>query len=118
MGLDNFWIKDDEVLKLEFDPPLQLCGGLFSAYGNGSFRGKVYADFFYDATGLDLYENHEPETVRQVADALDEIDYKTCSKKTSSGDSLMDYLTEKEFKDIKRMFRAYADAGARLHAWW
>jgi hypothetical protein len=45
MGLDSIWKMPDGVNHPAFEPALDLCGGLFSGFGQGSFRGKVYNEF-------------------------------------------------------------------------
>lgn len=122
MGLDSFWVsaEDDqseqtEPLKIEFDPPLQLCGGLFSENGNGSFRGKVYSDFVEELTGQGLYRDwiYNP-AIREMAVRLQE----------AGGREDIYYLAAKhgvtfdEYRDLTRMFAAYAEAGACLQGWW
>lgn len=108
MGLDSFWVHPDgeDVPHPEFDPPLRLCGGMFSGNGSGSFRGKVYEDLVREVTGHSLYQEViDNETVRAMADDLAVL------QNCSSRDNI-------EQKDIARMFRAYADAGFELKGWW
>ena len=112
MGLDNIWTDADP--EPVFDPELRLCGGMFSAHGQGSFRGKVYADLLYKTLGVDLYKNLDNAEVRRIADLLEGVDEEHWSLEYTedwawSGAAL---------KDFRRMFRAYADAGARLVAWY
>jgi hypothetical protein len=75
MGLDNFASRspDDIVLSEEDlhafqDSHIQLCGGIFSGDGcNGSFRGKVYAEYVLEITGESLCaEWIPPETVKEM----------------------------------------------------
>lgn len=112
MGLDSFWSKDKETVHLEFDPPLNLCGGLFSGNGNGSFRGKVYSELIEWATGESLYQERIPnETVKDMARKLNGIEFQEFLN--------MDYYcSEEQWADLQRMFKAYADAGADLLGWW
>lgn len=105
MGLDSFWVypDGDDVKHPEFDPPLRLCGGMFSGNGSGSFRGKVYDADIRVVTGQSLYrEVIDNETVRLMAERLEMF---------STSES-------PEQKDLARMFRAYADAGFMLKGWW
>jgi len=111
MGLDNFWREsfDSEVcFILEFDPPLNLCGGMFSEHGSGSFRGKVYAEFIEEVSGFSLYNDLNNEEVRKISEKLN--NYKDL--KESDG------IRELVFEDLKRMFSEYARAGAVLIAWY
>jgi len=109
MGLDNFWYQNDAPegtppMGLSFDPPLNLCGGMFSAHGEGSFRGKVYADLIHEVSEIDIYGDLSNEQVKQIADALE-------FQLTLANPNL-------DIHDLARMFRAYADAGAVLVAWY
>lgn len=86
MGLDTYARKDvscecgqgtvkklPEAAAAAFEGAgISLVGGMFSGNGNtGSFRGKVYSQLVEAATGQSLYQEWiEPETVRQMADAI------------------------------------------------
>jgi hypothetical protein len=125
MGLDNAWVlpgKDNGCSKKHpnFDPPLNLVGGMFSGYGRCSFRGKVYSDRIEKITGESLYQQGIPNTtIRKMAAKLREFrateeffhDYHCWQ-----GDTFDRFLSE--INDIRRMFIAYADAGASLAGWW
>ena len=118
MGLDSFWMKktdngDFDVLEMSFEPELKVCGGLFSANGNGSFRGKAYADLIETVTGVSLYQDEiSNETVREMSARMQEAEI--------PGDELLHEWNTmpEEWEDIKRMFKAYSEAGAILHGWW
>jgi len=114
MGLDNIWKKNKDengVIEGEF----KVCGGVFSGHGNDSFRGKVYARFVEDVTGVSLYGDPETfetpnETVKQMADDLEATEWRDSY--------IQNYdIEEQEFKDLVRMFRLHADAGHYLLAW-
>lgn len=114
MGLDNFWQEapedDAKGVSLEFDPPLQLCGGMFSGHGSGSFRGNVYKGFIQDATDAEysLYDVLSPEQVADIATILE-----ACTLDPA------DYLIEEEeVEDLIRMFKAYAEAECYLVPWY
>lgn len=111
MGLDNFWEMPEGKPCLKFDPPLSLCGGMFSDHGEGSFRGKVYNGFVEDMTGYSLYADELSNTaIKEIAAALEKV---------AANDHLEDYgLTEEEVADLVRMFQEYAKAGATLTAWY
>jgi hypothetical protein len=116
MGLDNIWMKSKDehgVIEGEF----KVCGGIFSGNGNDSFRGKVYARFVEDITGISLY-GYTPDTdeisnevVRDMADGLEATEWR---------DSYIENydIEEEEFKDLVRMFRLHAEAGHYLIAWY
>jgi hypothetical protein len=114
MGLDNIWMKNKDehgVIEGEF----KVCGGVFSGHGNDSFRGKVYARFVEEVTGVSLYGDPETfetpnETVKQMADDLEATEWRDSY--------IQNYdIEEQEFKDLVRMFRLHADAGHYLLAW-
>ena len=118
MGLDSIWeIPKKSKHHPTFDPPLSLCGGVFSCYGKYSFRGKVYEEFILSVTGITLYQEEIPNTTIQVmSKKLDEYMLK-------DDDEIMGYtMSDKEridqFQDLKRMFSAYAFFGASLRGWW
>jgi hypothetical protein len=113
MGLDNLWKKNDnEDAMVEGD--FCICGGLCSDNGNSSFRGKVYARFVEDVTGVCLYGDPKTskisnETVKQMATDLEETEWRDSY--------IQNYdIEEQEFKDLARMFRLHADAGHYLVA--
>lgn len=113
MGLDSFWkmpeeTKDNHPKHPEFNPPLQLCGGMLSGSGQSSFRGKVYAGLIHSVTGVDIYqETISNDTIKKMAEKLDKEDF-----------DFIHEFSDEECNDMVRMFRAYADAGATLHGWW
>ena len=137
MGLDSFWLEPEkndkgeyDTMEVETDEPIQLCGGMMSGSGCGSFRGKVYDDIVDGVTGESLYQEMiNNETVRAMADALEAADYDTYYglDKPKTGEPLdniqdvfagSNQISREEFADLQRMFRLYADAGANLHGWW
>ena len=115
MGLDSFWVdpKADKVMELP-EPmeqvfPLQICGGILSAHGSGSFRGKVYNSLIESITGESLYQDRIPnETIKEMAFLLQEAAEK----------GVPDGIEPEEFRDLVIMFQLYADAGAELRGWW
>lgn len=112
MGLDNFWDLPANV-HLEFNPPLALCGGLYSRHGQGSFRGKVYRSFFREELDVDLHEDMTNEEVRAVARLLADVEWRQEFENERYYPSSEDVL-----EDLTRMFDAYGQAGASLHAWY
>lgn len=111
MGLDSYWVKEQKFV-LEFDPPLHLCGGIFSSPEAGSFRGKMYNELIENISGISLYQLRiSNEDVRQIAYALDRAGPEDL-------DGLYYELEERELEDLRRMFRAYADEGAAILGWW
>lgn len=114
MGLDNYWTLP-EGKEVKFDPPLKLVGGLFSGHGEGSFRGKVYNDFFEQVTGFSLYTNLTPEQVDQASIILDSLGDDQIQE---LAEEYLDdwYDPEQHVRDLQRMFYKYACEGASLEA--
>jgi len=116
MGLDNYWMKNKEELGT-IEGEFKICGGMLSGHGNGSFRGKVYAQLVEDITGISLYgytpdiNDISNEVVRDMADGLEATEWR---------DSYIENygIEEQEFKDLVKMFRLHADAGHYLVAWY
>lgn len=104
MGLDSFWEHPTEgTPDPDFDPPLQLCGGMLSGNGQHSFRGKVYNEIVESVTGVSLYQERIPNSVVQQMAA------KLALELTDGSD---------ESADLVRMFLAYGAAGFDLIGWW
>ena len=116
MGLDSYWLlPEDNQIHPKFDPPLQLCGGLFSENGAESFRGKIYSPFFEHEFDLSLYkEEISSEEVKEIAKKLEEF---IENKKNSPG-RWSGLLHNNEIEMLSRMFSTYAALNARLGGWW
>ena len=127
MGLDNFWILPKKQKNdLTFDPPLCLVGGMFSGFGQGSFRGKVYSDIIEAITGEGLYQETIPNrTIKKMAASL--RDFRADEKffeyyhhwqigEGNEAEAYSEFLYE--IDDLRRMFAAYAACGASLSGWW
>lgn len=117
MGLDNFWLmpsKDDP--HPSFDPPLNLCGGMFSENGSRSFRGKVYADFCKEIMSLNLYQDIiSPEEIEEALYYLNSwLAADLCDTATLSNYQ----ITIEEVLDLQRMFSKYSGVGASLESWY
>jgi len=113
MGLDSFWKTDQPV---KFDPPLNLVGGAFSAFGEGSFRGKAYNSLIQRLTGVSLYQHAiDNVTIRKMAAELRDTPYLWAILKRDGTD---EDISAGEYADLQRMFAAYAEAGAVLNGWW
>jgi hypothetical protein len=112
MGLDSIWKMPDEQDHPVFEPNMNLCGGLFSGFGQGSFRGKVYNEFIEYVSGISLYQEEMSNTdVRKVARSLATYD-------SRSKDLVAFEITPAEIDELTRMFTKYGDAGATLVGWW
>ena len=116
MGLDNFWHMPDSKDHPEFDPPLNLCGGMFSEHGLRSFRGKVYAEFCKEIMSLNLYQDIiSPEEIEEALYYLNSwIAADLCDTSTLSNYG----ITHEELLDLQRMFSKYSALGARLESWY
>lgn len=121
MGLDSYWRKPADKEHTQppvFEPELRLCGGMLSGHGAGSFRGKVYSDLVERVTGESLYQEViDNATVCKMADALDKWE-PVPEPASIYGRQVQWAYTIEELRDLKRMFRAYADAGYELGGWW
>ena len=139
MGLDNYWVNgtDEEGRHTTigddgptFDPPLKLCGGILSGNGDGSFRGKVYAQFIEDISGVSLYGDSDTcivskDDCKAVRDALMDIDLTKYPESYPENDESPDPRykgwqtpTQAEIKDLARMFNGFVGAGFYLVAWY
>jgi len=123
MGLDSMWVVPVINAKNEdpdFDPPLRLVGGVFSEHGRGSFRGKVYSDIIENITGVNLYQGTIPSpTIREMSEKLEAFELTEEFYEDNRiwvGQTFEEY--SEQINDLKRMFAAYAKAGASLHGWW
>jgi hypothetical protein len=120
MGLDSIWIlpgedkgndRSDELPY--FDPELHLVTGILFDTPR-SFRGKTYSELIELITGVSLYQEEITNAkVKQMATALEEHVLKEADREFLYLDD-----KEQEYTDLKRMFRAFADAGASLNGWW
>ena len=111
MGLDSMWTPpkgSEQLHPAVFEPRLRLCIGLFA--DGPSFRGKVYADFFRDMIGVDLYEDLDNKIVRWTAGQLE--GYLQHNPGEQCG------VTVAEATDLARMFRVYGNMGCSLTAWY
>jgi hypothetical protein len=116
MGLDSFWKLPKGRKQPLFKPDLHLIGGIFSGFGKGSFRGKVYAGLIEVVTGESLYHETIPNTtIKEMADKM-----QVFNMTPEMWEEWKPYEDDniQEWHDLVRMFRAYADAGASLHGWW
>ena len=127
MGLDSYWVDPEtrDVMELVFQLTLKLVGGVLSEHGNGSFRGKVYNAFIEAVTGQSLDQDLIPNAVvREMATALENVlnaDIEPILVPGQSNDLKPERRTHpsvEELHDLKRMFRAYASAGAALDGSW
>lgn len=125
MGLDNYWTPNgsewdsEPAIKLDFNPPLQL-GSDGDLFEDGWFRGKRYYRLVRAVTGMDLHTdiiyNHE---IHEMAKQLEETSYEEAMElyEPPALSQRTEY-SRREYNDLCRMFRAYADAGAQLEAWY
>lgn len=134
MGLDNLWVAPSQnAAPPHFDPPLNLTIGI--APDTYSFRGKVYAEFFRDVLGVDLFQELDNAKVLQVADMLENLlvdksqmqnakveeyecfDLEMQYFKTVSVLSLYGVRVQ-HIQDLARAFRGFGIAGAKLAPWY
>ncbi len=117
MGLDSFWMK--RVAGQAEPVPVSaghnyagIFGGMFSANGDSSFRGKVYNDIITEITGQTLYEECIPsEVVKDMAADLAATPYRPeFQEKYGVGPV--------GYSSLVRMFQEYAALDAELYGWW
>lgn len=114
MGLDNYWV-DKEKKQASIEGEFKVCGGMLSGHGNDSFRGKVYSDLIETVSGFSLYTDYlDPAVIQLIASRLEDYPYEAANNCSDEEDG----ISEEEFKDLQRMFRAHADAGHGLTSWY
>jgi hypothetical protein len=130
MGLDNFFKRSKNSPKnVKFPEGLHLFGGMFSGHGSdGSFRGKVYDEFFSANTSVSLYQDIPPGGVALVASELARLleahpnegwdaergwvpDDPTLMLKQGG-------VTAQEVRDLAALFASAAEQKMKLVAWY
>jgi hypothetical protein len=117
MGLDTVASRTPGNVKLTeederaFDEAgLELCGGMLSGEG-GSFRGKIYDSVVLEVSGESLYQEWiPPETVGQMASALEACD----PKQVVEGDR---HVVAEEVPVLASFFRLCAERDLGLIGW-
>ncbi len=140
MGLDNFFERTlESPERVIFPAQVQLCGGIFSGNGSdGSFRGKVYDEFFTQELSHTLYDTLEPDAVADAANQLeylvethqgeawgiqpkaeDDAEADEYAWRPDAGSAELGYhgVTNQELRDLACLFRAAADQKLKLVAW-
>lgn len=128
MGLDNYFERTEGTgsQEISFPDGLRLCGGMLSGHGSdGSFRGKVYTEFFRENVGVDLYSNFNPGQVAEVTMRLAEI-VKTHAgqawgeegwQEDAPSEKLGYYgVTAQEVRDLMSLFNAASEQRLQLVA--
>ena len=120
MGLDTYAVYS-KTKTLNW-AGIELCGGMLSGNGSGSFRGKVYDDFIEAVTGESLYQESIPnKTVKKMADKLDTY------VKNHNGNTSRKWCSEViliwppkwyEVKSLAQWFKVAANGGATVNGWW
>lgn len=105
---------DQILLEAAVEGDFKICGGMLSGHGNSSFRGKVYDRIVTGVTGVSLYTDDRipNETVREMARKLAETPWREARKHDTWE------ITEAEYDDLVEMFKAHAEAGHVLTAWY
>ncbi|MBC8408320.1 MAG: hypothetical protein H8E12_06285 [Rhodobacteraceae bacterium] len=115
MGLDTYSTIPD----LDYTG-IELCGGMMSSNGAGSFRGKVYSDFIEHVTGVSLYEevitNDVIHNMAKQLDTwvLDNVEEQTCFTNGIDGSK----VTWEEAYMLAKWFKVTAEGGADVTGWW
>ena len=113
MGLDSFWV-DAEGKSASVEGKFEICGGMLSGHGNDSFRGKRYAGFIQESTGVSLYQESIPASVvKEMAEKL--VNLTWANKQTLMCNQ---ELYEQEINDLIKMFKLHADSGHEIRGWW
>jgi hypothetical protein len=129
MGLDNYFKRTvPSPDTITFPEGLRLCGGMFSGHGSdGSFRGKVYVQFFEQNLGVSLYSELNRDEVAEIAEKLSVL-VKThpdqawngnleCWQEDAPSQDLGYYgVTAQEVKDLAALFQSAAEQKLRLVA--
>lgn len=118
MGLDNFWRLKEGQSHPHFDPPLTLCGGLFSNSGKESFRGKVYSEFFDDVLSINLFQ--DSISTEELIEGLYRLNIYISQNPNKDWECsyLTREITFQEILDIQRMLNAYIKLEATLESWY
>jgi len=119
MGLDTYAMKnvllDDELFK----DTGELYGGMFSHSGNSpSFRGKVYADFINDKTGVSLYqEKIEDDDLIKIKQGIQVfIDIANKEEKKNFEDEWG--FPFKHLQHLANWFQVVIDNDGYVSGWW
>jgi hypothetical protein len=123
MGLNNMWVRKERV-SLPFNPPLNLAGMDTQGHFPCIFRGKAYDDVILEVADCDdfsLYDDHHNGEINHIAECLEDREWEDLpDSMRSPGAELIDSqdspVTKEEYLDLRRMFRAFADAGCDLEA--
>lgn len=123
MGLDVYAVRSPEIGLSEDDEQafeeagIDLCGGIYSG-GAGSFRGKVYDMLILDLTGVSLYQEWiPPETVQQMAEALQRVDPGTFEKELA-GNYSWEVYSAHTIEHLRKFFDVCARRGLGLAGSW
>ena len=119
MGLDNYAARvpgnvelTEEDIKAFQEADITLCGGLFSG-NDGSFRGKVYANYVEEVTSESLYDMWlPPETVHKMA--LTMAAYQRSPEQDA--DSMVP--TSFEHDSLCKFFEVCSERGLGLVGWY
>jgi hypothetical protein len=123
MGLDCFFSPPDKDTPFpEFEPELDLITGIAESLVDlPTFRGKTYNDLIEKVTGVSLYQTEIGNmNVRGMAQSLEDW---IPEEHLGELDELLGLegnasVNCQQYNDLKRMFRAHADAGFSILGWW
>jgi len=117
MGLDTYSSKEN----LNWSG-INLCGGMLSGTGAGSFRGKIYAEFIEAVTNESLYQKSIPnEIVEKMANKLAiyvKSNNSNTSKKWCKKEQINWPPTWDEVKSLAQWFKVAAKGRAEVLGWW
>ncbi len=119
MGLDTYAARvpgnvelTEEDIQAFKEADITLCGGLFSG-NDGSFRGKVYANYVHEVTGESLYEMWlPPETVRKMYQKM------VAYERSPEQDASVMVPTQFEHLELCKFFKVCSERGLGLVGWY
>lgn len=111
MGLDNVWKHNGETASIEGE--FYVCGGMLSGHGNSSFRGKVYDSIISEVTEHSLYEDQlSSDIVKEMSEKIQAANFNDIKEFSSYN------IRPEEWESFQKMWKAHADAGHELVAWY
>ena len=123
VGLDNYASRSLEDVELTEDDKrafeeagLRLCGGIFSG-AESSFRGKMYWDLIFQATGINIGDNLTPQEVRELSALLEIFEPEELAAFSVEHDVIKGPHDAGVCADLQHFFRICAARGLGLIAW-
>ncbi|MBC8437165.1 hypothetical protein H8D85_02455 [bacterium] len=110
MGLDTYSSNNT----LDYSG-IELCGGMLSGNGEGSFRGKVYSDFIMEVSDVSLYQEEMPhKDLEHIVASLDNWLVDNVEEQTEGKGG----VSWKEAYNLHKWFKVTLDGEAKVQGWW